>query len=383
MYSTPAGTAAVSDATISSTAFNTLVADIAEALTDSLSKSGNGAASADLSMGSHKLTSVTDPASAQDAATKNYVDTTAQAVNAELTALAALSTTGLIARTASATYVPRTITVTGPGISIANGDGVAGAPAITIVPTVVGGFRNLKIQATSDTAVAITADAMTLEDSSGNGHRATAVSLTLGTGTAGANGLDAGSLGASTWYAVWAIFNPAGPTLASLISLSATAPTLPSGYTYMLRVGWVRTDGSKHLLRTLQLGRRAQYIVGTNPAVVPNIANGVAGTFSTTSPVLAAVSVANVVPSTAAAIHVAITGNYTGASGAGALAAPNTGWGGTNNGPAGSAGNVWALVANVNNVIAAAWIVLEATTIAWTGNGTASAVSCLGWEDNL
>ena len=38
--------------------------------------SGFGAATADVDLGSNKLTGVTDPTAAQDAATKNYVDTT-------------------------------------------------------------------------------------------------------------------------------------------------------------------------------------------------------------------------------------------------------------------------------------------------------------------
>jgi hypothetical protein len=41
---------------------------------------GTNAWTADQSMGSHKLTSVTDPSSAQDAATKNYVDTKIRAL---------------------------------------------------------------------------------------------------------------------------------------------------------------------------------------------------------------------------------------------------------------------------------------------------------------
>jgi hypothetical protein len=42
---------------------------------DSLVVGGTGSFGGDVSLNSHKLTSVTDPASAQDAATKNYVDT--------------------------------------------------------------------------------------------------------------------------------------------------------------------------------------------------------------------------------------------------------------------------------------------------------------------
>lgn len=49
---------------------NTLAAGVTASSLTSL-----GTQAADLNMGSHKITSVTDPSSAQDAATKNYVDT--------------------------------------------------------------------------------------------------------------------------------------------------------------------------------------------------------------------------------------------------------------------------------------------------------------------
>ncbi len=55
-----------------------------------------------------------------------------QPVDADLTALAALSTTGIVARTASNTYVPRSITTSGTGISISNGDLVSGNATITL-----------------------------------------------------------------------------------------------------------------------------------------------------------------------------------------------------------------------------------------------------------
>lgn len=53
----------------------------------------------------------------------------------ELAGLASLGTTGFVSRTGAGTYTPRSIT-SGTGISVSNGDGVAGAPTIAIDSTV-------------------------------------------------------------------------------------------------------------------------------------------------------------------------------------------------------------------------------------------------------
>lgn len=74
-YSLPTGNPVVTGTTISSTWANTTLADIANALTGSLAADGQTTASGNLNMGTNKITNVTDPSSAQDAATKNYVDT--------------------------------------------------------------------------------------------------------------------------------------------------------------------------------------------------------------------------------------------------------------------------------------------------------------------
>lgn len=55
-----------------------------------------------------------------------------QPLDADLTALAALSTTGVLVRTASNTYATRSIAVSGSGLSISNGDGIAGNTTISI-----------------------------------------------------------------------------------------------------------------------------------------------------------------------------------------------------------------------------------------------------------
>lgn len=66
---------------------------------------------------------------------------TKQPLDSDLTAIAALSTTGLIARTGSGTAATRTITA-GANIAVTNGDGVAANPSIAlsgIVPIANGG----------------------------------------------------------------------------------------------------------------------------------------------------------------------------------------------------------------------------------------------------
>jgi hypothetical protein len=70
--------------------------------------------------------------------------------------------------------------------------------------------------------------------------------------SSGDGALDTGSgLTANSWYHVFAI---GGATTDYLVSLSATAPTLPSGYTKKRRIGSFKTDGSSHILPFKQIG---------------------------------------------------------------------------------------------------------------------------------
>jgi len=76
------------------------------------------------------------------------IGTTVEAWDAPLEAIAALSTTGMVARTGAATYTPRTITA-GTGIAVTNGDGVAGAPSIALsAATASGGIFTVVVKLT-------------------------------------------------------------------------------------------------------------------------------------------------------------------------------------------------------------------------------------------
>lgn len=88
------------------------------------------------------------------------------------------------------------------------------------------------------------ADEILLKDANGNPFVAAAVAVTVDVTASGVNGLDTGAEAANTWYYLWVIYN--GTTVASLLSLSATAPTLPAGYTFKALAGVVQNNGSSN-----------------------------------------------------------------------------------------------------------------------------------------
>lgn len=244
-------------------------------------------------------------------------------------------------------------------------------------------FKTLKATfnaTTPNTKRDLSADAVMLANTTGRYFVATSISCTIDYGTTGANGLDTGSLAASTWYYEYVIWN--GTTVACLGSLSATAPTMPSGYTFKARTSAVITDGSVHFLRTLQYGRRAQYVVGTNPSTPLKISSGVVGTYSDLTPTYANVATGGFVPTTAGRIFLTFNNCNSGTGSASAfLASPNGSYGGmtTANSPA---------FEGTNNAagFCEAWsweMTLESTNISLATSAANASLYVNGWEDNL
>jgi hypothetical protein len=70
----------------------------------------------------------------------------------------------------------------------------------------------------------------------------------------GNGGLDTGSIANNTWYHFYLIRRPDTGVVDVLISLSATAPTLPANYTQFRRIGSGRTNGSAQWTSFIDLG---------------------------------------------------------------------------------------------------------------------------------
>lgn len=263
----------------------------------------------------------------------------------------------------------------------------ATAGAVSVAQPLQAGFKNLIITNTTATTPSsqlnFTADMLTLWNTSNGAVSITSFSVTVNANTSGANGLDTGSFATNSWYFIWAIYNPTTATAAGLLSLSSTAPTMPSGYTYKARYGSVRSNAAPAFQNFMQKGRRQQYIVGTFTGnaltAVPNIANGTAGTYSHTTPTFVTASLASFAPSTASEIFIVPSLSFQGSAAASVQIAPNISYGGTNT----TTGNVPAAQLENTNQIAVFGFLLETTSIAWTSNNTGGAISILGYVDNI
>jgi len=126
--------------------------------------------------------------------------------------------------------------------------------------------------------------------------------LTIDITHSGANGLDTGSESSSTWYAVHLIADTSGTnSVAGLLSLSPTSPTLPNGYNVFRRIGWVRNSLTSDFLDFAQRGSGSErsYYHLEGPTIINALSNGSATTWTD-------IDLSSLVPSTSMTVFLNI-----------------------------------------------------------------------------
>lgn len=269
---------------------------------------------------------------------------------------------------------------------------VSGAAAKKVPMLALGvalpGVTNLLItNGNTTTNISITFDQAVLVNSSGQGIAVLSGSYTLDGSVNGAvNRLDTGSLAANTEYHIWLIAKSDGTLPGSLLSLSPTAPTMPTGYTYKCRIGCFITGGASTFLRIRQVGKRAQYVVTAGSTTAAPVAFTTSNVGSTKTALTAAGTTgsgnAGKIPSTASHIKVVTSTNT--ASGAYMYVYPSNDAGyvhGTLNSMYGG----YLVNANNDNAAVQVEVLLESANIYYTANNgtTTSGLVCLGWTDRV
>jgi hypothetical protein len=198
------------------------------------------------------------------------------------------------------------------------------------------------------------------------------IDVTADIEASGANGLDTGTSAVSTAYFIWVIYNPTTSVAAGLFSLSATAPTMPAGYTYKKRVGWNTLDAGSNFLPVIQRGEEAHYIVDATHDL-PLIASGAEGS-SGDPGTWGTHSVVGLLPSTALYVGVTVVAGDDDS----ARVAPNNqyyiGSGGALNIPP---------LGSFNGAQTSGWLLLESNDVFYYSNNANGRAVCFGWRDNL
>ncbi len=157
-----------------------------------------------------------------------------------------ISRTAIPTSTTLAASNPILNTQLGDVFDLANANEAAvatNAAAIAAVAPISQGQKyKVDVSSSGVATVSVTADNLGVYDGS-TWVTLSGVNVGSGIAVSGAYGLDTGSEAVSTWYSIWVIYD--GSTTASLLSVSdgvTTQPTMPSGYTFKRRVGWVYND---------------------------------------------------------------------------------------------------------------------------------------------
>jgi len=119
---------------------------------------------------------------------------------------------------------------------------------------------------------------VTSSDSSSPTIAISSVTASINLSTIGLNGIDSGTAGSNTFYWVYVISN--GTTSGFIASTSVSAPAQPSGYTYSLLIGVIKTDGSGSVVPFVYFGNRFDYLL---PALQTIVSGSTGGVWQSTS----------------------------------------------------------------------------------------------------
>ena len=112
--------------------------------------------------------------------------------------------------------------------------------------------------------------------------------------TTGLNGLDTGTLAASTMYYVFVVYdNSLMQPVGTILSLSSTTPALPYNYSNVRRVGVAVTDGSTHFLKFLTRTINSNFIYQQWDTPISVLSDGSSATFLAVSLAAAVSPLAN------------------------------------------------------------------------------------------
>ena len=147
----------------------------------------------------------------------------------------------------SSTGLDKAVLIAGSKIVITNGNGTIEIEATLPQGYIQGLQAAFVTEATASIAVGI------CRDSADSFDMSLSSTATADITVSGVNGLDTGSEAIDSWYSLHLINDSTAVNApAALFSLSATSPTLPSGYDKFRRVGWIRNNASSNFFNFKQ-----------------------------------------------------------------------------------------------------------------------------------